>query len=69
MVGIVHCVEGCSLGFTYCTQGWLNHRTANEKAILLNLFDQIFDDLYTYVTQNLLAKMETLQCMQITQVG
>ena len=36
--------------------------------MLDQLFESVFDDVYTYVKQNLTPKMEVLECNVITQV-
>lgn len=51
------------------SQSWLNKRPAGEASILHNLFHKCFDDIYVYVSHNLLPKMETLECNYIKQVS
>ncbi|PIK45719.1 hypothetical protein BSL78_17425 [Apostichopus japonicus] len=48
-------------------QSWLNTRQPSETAILQDLFDKIFDDLYRFVSLNLNAKMVVLECNYIKQ--
>ena len=49
-------------------QGWLKTRSPQENDILMGLFDRLFADLFTYVTQNLNLKMDIMECNQIRQV-
>lgn len=49
-------------------QAWLNKREVQEHDVLEPLFECIFDEVYTYVKQNLAPKMEVLECNVIKQV-
>lgn len=49
-------------------QGWLRSRPSHESDILWNLFDKTFESVLTYVSVNLDAKMEVLECNFIKQV-
>lgn len=49
-------------------QAWLNKREPQEHDVLEQLFECVFDEVYTYVKQNLNPKMEVLECNVITQV-
>ena len=50
-------------------QGWLSSQPAGEATILRELYHKIFDDVYKYVSLNLGAKMELLECNYVRQVG
>ncbi|XP_074653701.1 dynein axonemal heavy chain 8-like [Tubulanus polymorphus] len=64
--GMVY-MSSSALDWRPILQGWLNYRSAAESDILLNLFDQVFNDLYTFCLVNLNPKMDVLQCNQIKQ--
>ena len=51
------------------SQGWFNSRNPQEEDILQGLFDRIFEDLYTFASVSLNAKIDVLQCMQVKQVN
>ena len=65
--GMVY-MSSSALDWRPILHGWLLHRNPLEADILSRLFDAIFDDLYTFVSTMLTAKMTVLQCMQIKQV-
>ncbi|XP_064651602.1 dynein axonemal heavy chain 8-like [Lineus longissimus] len=64
--GMVY-MSSSALDWRPILRGWLNSRSASESDVLQNLYDQIFDDLYNFVWQNLSPKMDSLQCNQIRQ--
>jgi dynein heavy chain len=49
-------------------QAWLKVRTAREKQVFSELFEQSFLAVYTWGTQNCEFMMEILQCNIIQQV-
>ncbi|XP_030832172.1 dynein heavy chain 8, axonemal [Strongylocentrotus purpuratus] len=64
--GMVY-MSSSALDWRPILQSWLNKRAAGEASILHNLFHNCFDDIYMYVSHNLLPKMETLECNYIKQ--
>ncbi|XP_072165822.1 dynein axonemal heavy chain 8-like [Diadema setosum] len=64
--GMVY-MSSSALDWRPILQSWLNKRQAGEASILFDLFHKCFDDVYKYVTLNLLPKMETLECNFIKQ--
>lgn len=49
-------------------QGWLNHRNAAEGAIIMELFEASFPEIYRYACQSLTFKMDVLEAFVIRQV-
>ena len=50
-------------------QGWLMGRNLAEAETLRNLFDRSFAAILQYSVNNLIFKMNVLECMIITQVS
>ena len=50
-------------------QGWLKSRVPMEGEIITELLEKIFDELLTFVKQNLFAKMDVLECNIVKQVN
>ena len=50
-------------------QAWLNRREVQEHDVLEALFDCVFDEVCTFVKQNLFPKMDVLECNVIAQVS
>ncbi|XP_006824996.1 dynein axonemal heavy chain 8-like, partial [Saccoglossus kowalevskii] len=48
-------------------KGWLNSRPPQEADVLQTQYNKIFDDLYTFMSINLHAKMALLECNYIRQ--
>ncbi|XP_028415244.1 dynein heavy chain 5, axonemal-like [Dendronephthya gigantea] len=48
-------------------QGWLNTRSPVEADVLMPLFEKVFSDLRIYVEQNLVPKMDLLECNHVMQ--
>ncbi|XP_041462810.1 dynein heavy chain 5, axonemal-like [Lytechinus variegatus] len=48
-------------------QGWLFTRPATQQELLMSLFESTYKDLYLYVIQSLVPKMEVLECMYVRQ--
>lgn len=50
-------------------QGWLMKRNTQEAETIRTLFENSFPLIYTYALQNLIFKMDILECMVIAQVS
>ncbi|XP_071957897.1 dynein axonemal heavy chain 5-like isoform X2 [Antedon mediterranea] len=48
-------------------EGWLMKRNAQEAETIRQLFESSFSEVYQYATQNLVFKMDVLECMVISQ--
>ncbi|OWF42162.1 dynein heavy chain 8, axonemal-like [Mizuhopecten yessoensis] len=64
--GMVY-MSSSALDWRPILQGWLKTRSPQESEVLMNLFDKIFDDVFNFVTNSLVKKMDVLQCNQIKQ--
>uniref|UniRef100_A0A8C9WHP3 Dynein axonemal heavy chain 8 n=1 Tax=Scleropages formosus TaxID=113540 RepID=A0A8C9WHP3_SCLFO len=65
-VGMVF-MSSSALSWRPILQGWATKRSPQESDILLSLYDKVFEDVYTYMKQNLKPKMELLECNYIMQ--
>ncbi|CAL8275103.1 unnamed protein product [Lota lota] len=65
-VGMVF-MSSSALSWRPILQGWANKRNATEAEKILSLYDQIFEDAYLFMEQNLKPKMELLECNYIMQ--
>ncbi|KAM7379582.1 hypothetical protein PAMP_005128 [Pampus punctatissimus] len=65
-VGMVF-MSSSALSWRPILQGWANKRNAKEADSIMSLYDNIFEDAYLYMKQNLKPKMELLECNYIMQ--
>ncbi|XP_056247105.1 dynein axonemal heavy chain 8-like [Seriola aureovittata] len=65
-VGMVF-MSSSALSWRPILQGWAHKRNAQEAESIMSLYDEIFEDAYLYVKQNLKPKMELLECNYIMQ--
>ncbi|KAM7400305.1 hypothetical protein PAMA_004821 [Pampus argenteus] len=65
-VGMVF-MSSSALSWQPILQGWANKRNAKEADSIMSLYDNIFEDAYLYMKQNLKPKMELLECNYIMQ--
>ena len=57
-----------NVNFQFFPQGWLNYRPHNERDVIMTLFEGSFNQLWLYAQQNLVFKMDILECFVISQV-
>ncbi|XP_075060558.1 dynein axonemal heavy chain 8 [Mixophyes fleayi] len=65
-MGIVF-LSSSTLSWRPILKAWLNKRTEKERDILQALYDEVFEDAYTYMHLNLNPKMQLLECNYIMQ--
>uniref|UniRef100_F6PHB9 AAA+ ATPase domain-containing protein n=1 Tax=Ciona intestinalis TaxID=7719 RepID=F6PHB9_CIOIN len=64
--GMVY-ISSSALDWRPILDGWLLKRPAQEADHIRTLFHSVFEDLYTFSMQNLIPKMELLECNYIVQ--
>ncbi|XP_074092949.1 dynein axonemal heavy chain 8 [Macrotis lagotis] len=65
-MGMVY-ISSSALSWRPILQAWLKKRNPQEATTLLEMYDKIFEDAYTYMSLNLTPKMQLLECNYITQ--
>ncbi|XP_031820772.1 dynein heavy chain 8, axonemal isoform X3 [Sarcophilus harrisii] len=65
-MGMVY-ISSSALSWRAILQAWLKKRSAQESAVLLEMYDKVFEDAYTYMNLSLTPKMQLLECNYITQ--
>ncbi|XP_027732137.1 dynein heavy chain 8, axonemal [Vombatus ursinus] len=65
-MGMVY-ISSSALSWRAILQAWLKKRSPQESTVILEMYDKVFEDAYTYMTLNLNPKMQLLECNYITQ--
>uniref|UniRef100_A0A8I3RXS5 Dynein axonemal heavy chain 8 n=1 Tax=Canis lupus familiaris TaxID=9615 RepID=A0A8I3RXS5_CANLF len=65
-MGMVY-ISSSALSWRAILQAWLKKRTTQEASVFLDLYDKIFEDIYTYMKLSLNPKMQLLECNYIMQ--
>ncbi|XP_078503479.1 dynein axonemal heavy chain 8 isoform X2 [Lissotriton helveticus] len=65
-MGMVY-ISSSALSWKPISKAWLNQRNEQEKDILQDLYDKVFEQAYLYMFLNLNPKMELLECNYIMQ--
>lgn len=63
-------MSSSGLDFMPIVKGWVTReRQQQEGDILLSLYEQSFNQIYTFFTTALTPKMDVLECMIVAQVN
>uniref|UniRef100_UPI00358ECCF5 dynein axonemal heavy chain 8 n=1 Tax=Myxine glutinosa TaxID=7769 RepID=UPI00358ECCF5 len=65
-MGMVY-ISSSALSWRPILMAWLKRRNLKEAEILLSLYDDVFEEAYTYMSHTLHPKMQLLECNYITQ--